>query len=156
MTKEEYESLKENMALNGILDALTARKDGTIVTGENRHRIALELQEHENVRRRVENIPIRYYMNELNPEEESDILEGDNLFRRHLTAELRKERLKRRILRKYKDELVLDNRGGNRKSESSKILSEEETKQERSSSIENKRMECLNRSWAYLAVKLAP
>ncbi|EMN92054.1 chromosome partitioning protein ParB [Leptospira weilii serovar Heyan] len=143
LTEEEYANLKENIALNGILDALTARKDGTLVTGENRYRIALELKEHEdeNVRRRVENIPVRYYMNELTLEEEYDILEGDNLFRRHLTAEQRKERLKRRILRKYKDELVQDNRGGNRKNESSKILSEEETneerfKQELSSSLE--------------------
>ncbi|ULH27602.1 chromosome partitioning protein ParB [Leptospira weilii] len=143
LSEEEYASLKENIALNGILDALTARKDGRIVTGENRYRIALELKEHEdeNVRRRVENIPVRYYMNELTPEEEYDILEGDNLFRRHLTSEQRKERLKRRILRKYKDELVQDNRGGDRKSEPSKIqseenLEEEETKQELSSSLE--------------------
>ncbi|WP_061217673.1 ParB N-terminal domain-containing protein [Leptospira weilii] len=133
LSEEEYANLKENIALNGILDALTARKDGTLVTGENRYRIALELKEHEDesVRRRVENIPVRYYMNELTLEEEYDILEGDNLFRRHLTAEQRKERLKRRILRKYKDELVHDNRGGDRKSESSKLLIEEETKQER-------------------------
>lgn len=123
--EEEYASLKENIAENGILDALTARKDGTIITGENRYRIALELKEHEDemVRRRVQNIPVRYYMNELTLEEEYDILEGDNLFRRHLTAEQRKERLKKRILRKYKDELVQDNRGGDRKSES---LKEEE------------------------------
>ncbi|WP_061236105.1 chromosome partitioning protein ParB [Leptospira santarosai] len=135
LTEEEYASLKENIALNGILDALTARKDGTLVTGENRYKIALELQEHEdeNVRRRVESIPVRYYMNELTPEEEYDILEGDNLFRRHLTAEQRKERLKKRILRKYKDDLILDNRGGDRKSESSKTEREEEPKQEGSS-----------------------
>ncbi|EMN01182.1 ParB N-terminal domain-containing protein [Leptospira noguchii] len=122
LSEEEYANLKENIALNGILDALTAKKDGTIITGENRYRIALELKDHEdeNVRRRVENIPVRTYMNELKPEEEYDILEGDNLFRRHLTSEQRKERLKRRILRKYKDELVQDNRGGNRKSESLK------------------------------------
>ncbi|WP_061235663.1 ParB N-terminal domain-containing protein [Leptospira weilii] len=137
LSEEEYANLKENIALNGILDALTARKDGTLVTGENRYRIALELKEHEdeNVRRRIENIPVRYYMNELTLEEEYDILEGDNLFRRHLTSEQRKERLKRRILRKYKDELVQDNRGGDRKSESSKKEGEnfkvEETKQER-------------------------
>ncbi|EMN45511.1 chromosome partitioning protein ParB [Leptospira weilii] len=143
LSEEEYANLKENIALNGILDALTAKKDGTLVTGENRYRIALELKEHEdeNVRRRVESIPVRYYMSELTLEEEYDILEGDNLFRRHLTGEQRKERLKRRILRKYKDELVHDNRGGNRKNESSKILSEEETneerfKQELSSSLE--------------------
>ncbi|WP_061226782.1 ParB N-terminal domain-containing protein [Leptospira interrogans] len=122
LSEEEYASLKENIALNGILDALTARKDGTLVTGENRYRIALELKDHEDeeVRRRVENIPVRYYMNELTPEEEYDILEGDNLFRRHLTSEQKKERLKRRILRKYKDDLLQDNRGGDRKSESLK------------------------------------
>ncbi|MCH1911606.1 chromosome partitioning protein ParB [Leptospira noguchii] len=135
LTEEEYASLKENIALNGILDALTARKDGTIITGENRYKIALELKEHEDetVRRRVESIPVRYYMNELTPEEEYDILEGDNLFRRHLTSEQRKERLKKRILRKYKDDLILDNRGGDRKSESSKTVREEEPKQEGSS-----------------------
>ncbi|TGM10677.1 chromosome partitioning protein ParB, partial [Leptospira stimsonii] len=95
LSEEEYANLKENIALNGILDALTAKKDGTLVTGENRYRIALELKDHEdeNVRRRVENIPVRYYMNELTLDEEYDILEGDNLFRRHLTAEQRKERL---------------------------------------------------------------
>ncbi|MDI7167013.1 ParB N-terminal domain-containing protein [Leptospira santarosai] len=139
LTEEEYASLKENIALNGILDALTARKDGTIITGENRYKIALELKEHEdeNVRRRVENIPVRYYMNELTAEEEYDILEGDNLFRRHLTSEQRKERLKKRILRKYKDDLILDNRGGDRKSESSKTVREEEPKQEGSSLSES-------------------
>ncbi|WP_001257466.1 hypothetical protein [Leptospira interrogans] len=141
LSEEEYANLKENIALNGILDALTAKKDGTLVTGENRYRIALELKDHEDeaVRRRVENVPVRYYMNELTLDEEYDILEGDNLFRRHLTAEQRKERLKRRILRKYKDDLLQDNRGGDRKSESSKISSEsakEETKQERFSSPE--------------------
>ncbi|WP_061260694.1 ParB N-terminal domain-containing protein [Leptospira interrogans] len=126
LSEEEYANLKENIALNGILDALTAKKDGTLITGENRYRIALELKDHEDeaVRRRVENVPVRYYMNELTLDEEYDILEGDNLFRRHLTAEQRKERLKRRILRKYKDDLLQDNRGGDRKSESSKISSE--------------------------------
>ncbi|MGQ2872500.1 chromosome partitioning protein ParB, partial [Leptospira santarosai] len=88
-------------------------------------------------RRRVESIPVRYYMNELTPEEEYDILEGDNLFRRHLTSEQRKERLKKRILRKYKDDLILDNRGGDRKSESSKTVREEEPKQEGSSLSES-------------------
>ncbi|EMY22822.1 ParB-like protein [Leptospira interrogans serovar Australis str. 200703203] len=122
LSEEEYANLKENIALNGILDALTAKKDGTLVTGENRYRIALELKDHadEEVRRRVESIPVRYYMNELTLEEEYDILEGDNLFRRHLTAEQKKERLKKRILRKYKEDLELDNRGGDRKSEASK------------------------------------
>ncbi|WP_244894549.1 chromosome partitioning protein ParB, partial [Leptospira alexanderi] len=140
--REKEETIKKELGrLLNILDALTAKKDGTLVTGENRYRIALELKDHEDesVRRRVENIPVRYYMNELTQDEEYDILEGDNLFRRHLTAEQRKERLKRRILRKYKDELVQDNRGGDRKSESSQIQSEEETNGEQSSRVEKQR-----------------
>ncbi|WP_016761518.1 MULTISPECIES: ParB N-terminal domain-containing protein [Leptospira] len=143
LSEEEYASLKENIALNGILDALTARKDGTLVTGENRYRIALELKEHEDevVRRRVENIPVRYYMNELTPEEEYDILEGDNLFRRHLTSEQKKERLKRRILRKYKEDLVLDNRGGDRKSEALKEEEEAKSKDEGHLLIEGSNIE---------------
>ncbi|WP_017851572.1 ParB N-terminal domain-containing protein [Leptospira interrogans serovar Szwajizak] len=142
LNEEEYASLKENIAQNGILDALTARKDGTLVTGENRYRIALELKDHEDeeVRRRVESIPVRYYMNELTPEEEYDILEGDNLFRRHLTPEQKKERLKRRILRKYKDDLVLDNRGGDRKSEALKV-EESKSKDERHLLIEGSSVE---------------
>ncbi|WP_082280784.1 chromosome partitioning protein ParB [Leptospira kirschneri] len=147
LSEEEYVSLKENIALNGILDALTARKDGTLVTGENRYRIALELKDHEDeeVRRRVESIPVRYYMNSLTPEEEYDILEGDNLFRRHLTSEQKKERLKRRILRKYKDDLLQDNRGGDRKSESSnppgENLEEEKSKQESDLLIQNSKIQ---------------
>ncbi|MCC5816306.1 MAG: ParB N-terminal domain-containing protein [Leptospira sp.] len=113
LPEKEYEELKEDISRNGILDALTVKKDNVIVTGENRLRIALELLEENN--EKVKFIPVRYYMNELSQDEEYDILEGDNLYRRHLTPEERKERLKARIKRKYREDLSTDNRGGDRK-----------------------------------------
>lgn len=113
LPEKEYAELKEDISRNGILDALTVKKDNVIVTGENRLRIALELLEENN--EKVKFIPVRYYMNELSREEEYDILEGDNLYRRHLSPEERKKRLKARIKRKYREELSTDNRGGDRK-----------------------------------------
>ncbi len=122
LSKEEYQNLKQNMIANGILDPLTAKKDGTIVTGENRYNIAFELQTHEDkeIRKKFSKIPVRYYLKPLTHEEEYERMESDNLFRRHLTPEQRKARLKQRILRLYKTELVKDNRGGDRKSKISK------------------------------------
>jgi hypothetical protein len=113
LPEKEYVELKEDISRNGILDALTVKKDNVIVTGENRLRIALELYVENN--EKVKFIPVRYYMNELSQDEEYDILEGDNLYRRHLTPEERKERLKARIKRKYREDLSIDNRGGDRK-----------------------------------------
>lgn len=124
LQKEEYNDLKQNIIANGILDPLTAKKDGTIVTGENRYNIAIELQAHEDreIRKRFAKIPVRFYLKRLTDEEEYDIMESENLFRRHLTPEQRKARIKQRILRLYKTELVQENRGGDRKS----ILSKKE------------------------------
>ncbi|AVV79143.1 ParB/RepB/Spo0J family partition protein [Leptospira santarosai] len=118
LTTEEYNNLKQNIITNGILDPLTAKKGGMIVTGENRYKIALELKTHEDkaVRKRIAKIPVRYYTKRLTYEEEYERMESDNLFRRHLTPEQRKSRLKQRILRLYKTELIQENRGGDRKS----------------------------------------
>ncbi|AGS80453.1 ParB N-terminal domain-containing protein [Leptospira alstonii] len=118
LTKEEYNNLKQNIIANGFLDPLTVKKGGIIVTGENRYNIALELQTHEDkeVRKKFAKIPARYYLKPLTDEEEYDIMESDNLFRRHLTPEQRKARIKQRIRRLYKTELEKENRGGDRKS----------------------------------------
>lgn len=122
MTTEEYNNLKQNIITNGILDPLTAKKGGMIVTGENRYKIALELKTHEDkaVRKRIAKIPVRYYTKRLTHEEEYERMESDNLFRRHLTPEQRKIRLKQRILRLYQTELIQENRGGDRKSKQNK------------------------------------
>ncbi|EMS86350.1 hypothetical protein [Leptospira noguchii] len=123
LTTEEYNNLKQNIITNGILDPLTAKKDGMIVTGENRYNIVLELQTHEDkeVRRRVSKIPVRFYLKRLT-EEEYERIESDNLFRRHMTPEQRKQRIKRL----YKSELIQDNRGGDRrKNNSHKVIQSE-------------------------------
>ncbi|EMO21149.1 ParB-like protein [Leptospira santarosai str. HAI134] len=122
LTTEEYNNLKQNIITNGILDPLTAKKGGMIVTGENRYKIALELKTHEDkaVRKRIAKIPVRYYTKRLTHEEEYERMESDNLFRRHLTPEQRKIRLKQRILRLYQTELIQENRGGDRKSKQNK------------------------------------
>jgi hypothetical protein len=112
LTPDEYANLKNDIAKNGVLDALTARRDGVIVTGENRLRIAAELLAEGNVK--AAKIPVRYYLKELSPAEEYDILEGDNLWRRQLTAQQRKARIKARIKRHFATELEQDRRGGER------------------------------------------
>lgn len=117
LPSEEYAHLREDIARNGVLDALTAKRDGTIITGENRWRIATELLAAGS--ERVRKIPVRYYLGELSPQQEYDILEGDNLFRRHLTMQQKKERIKARIRRHFGEELDGDRRGGDRKSDNS-------------------------------------
>lgn len=117
LVSEEYAHLKRDIEKNGVLDALTVRRDGTIVTGENRWRIATELLAGGSAR--VKRIPVRYYVGDLSPEQEYDILEGDNLFRRHLTPKQKKERIKARIRRHFGEEIEKDRRGGDRKSENS-------------------------------------
>jgi hypothetical protein len=112
LAPDEYANLKNDIAKNGVLDALTARRDGVLVTGENRLRIARELLAAGNAK--VAKIPVRYYLKELSPAEEYDILEGDNLWRRQLTAQQRKARIKARIKRHFAAELEQDRRGGER------------------------------------------
>lgn len=145
LTTEEYNNLKQNIITNGILDPLTAKKGGMIVTGENRYKIALELKTHEDqtVRKRIAKIPVRYYTKRLTHEEEYERMESDNLFRRHLTPEQRKVRLKQRILRLYKTELIQENRGGDRKSKQIKSnLHSEGLKTEKTNVLlQNKRNE---------------
>jgi ParB-like chromosome segregation protein Spo0J len=112
LAPDEYANLKDDIAKNGVLDALTARRDGVLVTGENRLRIAIELLAAGNAK--VAKIPVRYYLRELSPAEEYDILEGDNLWRRQLTPQQRKVRIKARIKRHFAGELQADGRGGER------------------------------------------
>ncbi|MCP5486966.1 MAG: ParB N-terminal domain-containing protein [Spirochaetales bacterium] len=109
---EEYARLRDDIERNGILDPLTARRDGLLITGENRFRIANELS--------LSKIPVRFYLRELSPAEEYDLLEADNLLRRHLSPAERKARIKARIKRKYADRLAEDRRGGDRKTERSR------------------------------------
>lgn len=90
------------------------KKDGTVVASENRYRIALELKRDGN--QKCSEIPVRFYDRDLSKDEEFEILERDNLFRRHMNPSQKKSRMMSMIKRKYGTELNIENRGGDRKS----------------------------------------
>lgn len=104
LSGKDYDRLKEDIRERGIIDPLICDKSFTLLTGHNRLRIALELG--------LKEIPVRKIKSELSPKEEKKFLVLDNLLRRQLSPP-EKESL---ILEFYKDEILEDNRGGDRKS----------------------------------------
>lgn len=114
MEADEFESLKVDIGRTGVLNPLLVKKDGTVVAGENRYRIALELKRDGN--QKCSEIPVRFYDRDLSKDEEFEILESDNLFRRHMNPSQKKIRIISMIKRKYGTELDIENRGGDRRS----------------------------------------
>ena len=104
LSGKDYERLKEDIRERGIIDPLICDKSFTLLTGHNRLRISLELG--------LKEIPVRKIKSGLNPEDEKKFLVLDNLLRRQLNAK-QKESL---ILEFYGNEILEDNRGGDRKS----------------------------------------
>ena len=104
LSGQDYERLKNDIRERGIIDPLIIRQDKVLLTGHNRLRIALELK--------LKTIPVRKVESGLKPKEEKKFLVLDNLLRRQLSL-AEKESL---ILEFYKDEILEDNRGGDRKS----------------------------------------
>ena len=81
----DRERLKEDIAKDGIRDAIKVYKNGSkyyILGGYNRWRIAQELG--------ISTVPVEIY--HIGPEERRDLVIKDNLNRRHLTRE-QKQRL---------------------------------------------------------------
>lgn len=104
LSGKDYELLKEDIRERGIIDPLIIRQDKVLLTGHNRLRIALELK--------LKTIPVRKIESGLKPKDEKKFLVLDNLLRRQLSP-TEKESL---IQEFYKDEILEDNRGGDRKS----------------------------------------
>ena len=104
LSGKDYDRLKEDIRERGIIDPLICDKSFTLLTGHNRLRISLELG--------LKEIPVRKIKSGLNPEDEKKFLVLDNLLRRQLNAK-QKESL---ILEFYGNEILEDNRGGDRKS----------------------------------------
>lgn len=102
LSGKDYERLRDDIKERGIIDPLIIRQDKVLLTGHNRLRIALELK--------LKTIPVRKIESGLKPKEEKKFLVLDNLLRRQLSP-AEKESL---ILEFYKDEILEDNRGGNR------------------------------------------
>lgn len=104
LSGQDYERLKNDIRERGIIDPLIIRQDRVLLTGHNRLRIALELK--------LKTIPVRKIESGLKAKDEKKFLVLDNLLRRQLTAN-EKASL---IHEFYKDEILEDNRGGDRKS----------------------------------------
>lgn len=77
-TPEYFENLRQDVKERGILVPLVARKDGTLLAGHNRLRIAQELQ--------LSLVPVQYVLDELTEESERKFVINDNLLRRQLTG----------------------------------------------------------------------
>lgn len=111
---EYFESLKQDILERGIIVPLIAKEDNTLISGHNRLRVAKELG--------LTSVPVQYILQELTAQEERGFVFKDNILRRQLSAS-DKEVLIKKL---YLDEIQKDNRGGDRKSQRSKIKSSDE------------------------------
>lgn len=76
-TTEYFDNLRQDVQERGIIVPIIAKKDGTLLAGHNRLRIAKEL--------RLPVIPVQYILNPLSDEEERIFVINDNLIRRQLS-----------------------------------------------------------------------
>lgn len=111
---KERAALKEDIEKRGVLVPIIATADGKILSGHRRVEICKELGK--------AFVPVRFVEGDLTPAQEREFLVKDNLLRRHLTADEKKEL----IQKLYGDEIDKDRRGGDRKSEDAKIKSSNE------------------------------
>ena len=109
---EYFKRLKNDILKRGIIVPLITRLDGTLLAGNNRLAIAIELG--------INEIPIQKVLNKLTPDEERDFIIKDNLFRRQISAEDRKrlyktlssETRRKIILKKYGETVILKEKRG--------------------------------------------
>ena len=111
-----FSKLKDDILQNGIHDALIVTEQNShgerfILSGHNRFRAALELG--------LKTVPVRekLFSSEI---EKIRFMIRDNAFRRHLSNEEKREL----ISKIFADEIKIDRRGGNQKSDKSKVQSE--------------------------------
>ena len=78
-----FAQLMEDIELRGILVPLIAKKDGTLLAGHNRLIVAKRLG--------LATVPVQYVESKLTEKQEAEMLCKDNLLRRHLNSDQRKE-----------------------------------------------------------------
>ena len=108
MGGKEYDSLYENIKKNGIQVPLIATKEGILLSGHTRLSIAKDLN--------LKTVPVRFHEKPLSKSQEVEYMINDNLLRRHLQPEDRKQlyqiifkNFNQRVLRKYsKDSITAD------------------------------------------------
>lgn len=74
-----FEELEEDVRERGVIVPLIAKRDGTLLAGHNRLRVALKLN--------LPKIPVQYVEAPLTEQEEIRFVIADNLFRRQLSNE---------------------------------------------------------------------
>jgi len=83
VTGKEIDALANDIKQRGVLVPLIARKDGTLLAGHRRRQIAVMVG--------VKTVPVQYVQEELTAEKETEFILKDNLLRRHLNPEERRQ-----------------------------------------------------------------
>jgi len=108
---EYFERLTADIKERGIIVSLIAKRDGMLLAGHNRLKIAVSLG--------LPRVPVQYVENELTEEQEKAFVIKDNLYRRQLTQEDRLN-LYKILVADFNEKIRLETRGGDRKSGGSK------------------------------------
>lgn len=108
---EYFERLSADIKERGIIVSLIAKRDGMLLAGHNRLKIAVTLG--------LPRVPVQYIENELTAEQEKAFVIKDNLYRRQLTQEDRLQ-LYKILVADFDEKIMLETRGGDRKSSGSK------------------------------------
>ncbi len=106
-----FERLTADIKERGIIVSLIAKRDGMLLAGHNRLKIALSLG--------LPRVPVQYVESELTAEQEKSFVIKDNLYRRQLTQQDRLN-LYRILVADFDNKIRLETRGGDRKSSGSK------------------------------------
>lgn len=111
-SEEYFAKLTSDIKERGVIVPLIAKKDGTLLAGHNRLKIAYNIG--------LKKIPVQYVKNGLDDENEKQFVIKDNLLRRQLTHDDRIE-LYRVLYTNFNNRILKETRGGDRKSDKSKI-----------------------------------
>jgi ParB-like chromosome segregation protein Spo0J len=78
-SEEYFTNLRNDIRQRGVIVPLIASRDGILIAGHNRLRIAIELK--------LPQVPVQYVQEDLSDEREREFIIKDNLFRRQLTTQ---------------------------------------------------------------------
>lgn len=78
-SEDYFTNLRNDIRQRGIIVPLIATKDGVLIAGHNRLRIAHELK--------LPQVPVQYILEDLSDDREREFIIKDNLFRRHLSSQ---------------------------------------------------------------------
>jgi ParB-like chromosome segregation protein Spo0J len=117
--EDYFAKLTEDVQRRGILVPLIAKKDGTLLAGHNRLKIAIEIS--------LEIVPVQYVLDELMKEQEKEFIIKDNVLRRQLIYEERLN-LYRAVYPNFDQQALEETRGGDRSEDSKRASGSFDTK----------------------------